>query len=129
MQIKISHLEEQLKHPELIGLKISKQLRNRIEALGAGSSQQGEKVDNCPSSPTQKTAMVKLTQKSMTSYLKKFCFCLGNSLWLFGRLLLHSGCSCITLVLLYKHLSDATWICWLLNRISHQYHKSWLWPH
>ncbi|XP_066848398.1 uncharacterized protein [Anser cygnoides] len=76
MQIKISHLVEQLKNSELIGLKLSKQLRNQIEALGAGSSQQEEKVDNCTSSPTQKTTMVKQTQTSMTGYLKKLSSCL-----------------------------------------------------
>ncbi|KAJ7421550.1 hypothetical protein BTVI_17789 [Pitangus sulphuratus] len=59
MQIKIKHLHKQLKHPELIG------------------SPERKEVDNCPSSLTQKIAMVKLTQKSMTDYLKKFRFYLG----------------------------------------------------
>eukprot|EP00075_Anas_platyrhynchos_P005502 XP_012959061.1 uncharacterized protein LOC106018394 isoform X3 [Anas platyrhynchos] len=129
MKIKISHLEEQLKNSELIGLKLSKQLQNQIEVLGAGSSQQEEKVDNCTSSPTQKTSMVKETQKSMTGYLKKISSCLRNSLWWIGRLLLHSGCSFIVLLLFYKYLSDFTWICCLLKNISQQYFKTCAWPH
>ncbi|XP_040401629.1 uncharacterized protein LOC121064357 isoform X2 [Cygnus olor] len=129
MQIKISHLEEQLKNSELIGLKLSKQLRNQIEALGAGGSQQEEKVDNCTSSPTQKTTMVKQTQTSMTGYLKKLSSCLRNSLWQIGRLLLHSGCSFIVLLLFYKYLSDFTWTCCLLKSISQKYFKTCAWPH
>ncbi|XP_013049782.1 uncharacterized protein [Anser cygnoides] len=129
MQIKISHLVEQLKNSELIGLKLSKQLRNQIEALGAGSSQQEEKVDNCTSSPTQKTTMVKQTQTSMTGYLKKLSSCLRNSLWQIGRLLLHSGCSFIVMLLFYKYLSDFTWICCLLKSISQKYFKTCAWPH
>lgn len=106
MKIKLNHLHEQLKLPELIGSKNSKELQIPIEALGAGSSQEREKVDSCPSSSTQKTAMVKQTQKS--GYLKKFCFSLGNSVWLFVRYLLYCACLCLMLLLVYKHLPDPT---------------------
>ncbi|XP_016152001.1 PREDICTED: uncharacterized protein LOC107603396 isoform X2 [Ficedula albicollis] len=58
MQIKINHLHKQLKHPELIGSKNSKELQIPIEALGVGSSQERE-IYNCLSSPAQKIAMVK----------------------------------------------------------------------
>nr|XP_021139900.1 uncharacterized protein LOC110357134 isoform X2 [Columba livia] len=120
MQIKIRHLEAQLKNRELIGLKMSKKLWNQIEPLGEGSSQQ-EKVDSCCSSSSQKT------WKSMIPYLKKFRFYLGNFLWLFGKIVLHSGCSCITLAFFQK--CGGTWVYWLLNRISQQYYGSWAWPH
>ncbi|XP_021139902.1 uncharacterized protein LOC110357134 isoform X2 [Columba livia] len=88
MQIKIRHLEAQLKNRELIGLKMSKKLWNQIEPLGEGSR---------------------------------------NFLWLFGKIVLHSGCSCITLAFFQK--CGGTWVYWLLNRISQQYYGSWAWPH
>ncbi|XP_027531486.1 uncharacterized protein LOC113964016 [Neopelma chrysocephalum] len=102
MQIKIKHLHKQLKHPELIG------------------SQERKEVDDCPSSLAQKITMVKLTQKSMTDYLKKFRFYLGKCVRLLVRHLLHCGCSCLTLLLVYKHLPDAIWTYQLLDSICHQ---------
>ncbi|XP_020440175.2 uncharacterized protein LOC109144481 [Corvus cornix cornix] len=122
MQIKINHLQKHLKHPELIGSKNSKELQVPVEALGAGSSHEREKVCNCPRCPTQKIAVVKRTQKS--SYLKKFCFSLGNSMWLFVRYLLYCGCLYLTFLLVYKHLPDPTW-AYQLDTPDSICHQSW----
>ncbi|XP_065521445.1 uncharacterized protein LOC136007529 isoform X2 [Lathamus discolor] len=105
MQIKISHLEEQLKHPELIGLP------------------QEKKVENCPCFLTLKI------QKSVTSYLRKISLYLGICLWLLDRLLLHTGRLCVTLALFSKHVPDPAWVNGILSRIFHQYNRSYLWPH
>ncbi|KAL2307729.1 hypothetical protein Nmel_000705 [Mimus melanotis] len=144
MQIKINHLHKKLKHPELTGsqsrqrrqyqilschhgslfdegnLKKLKGIADSNRALGAGSSQEREKVYNCLSAPTQKIAMVKQTRKS--GYLKKFCFSLGNSVWLFVRYLLYCICLCLTLLLVYKHLPDPTWAyeLYIPDSIFHQ---------
>ncbi|XP_064274607.1 uncharacterized protein LOC135299440 isoform X4 [Passer domesticus] len=101
MQIKINHLHKQLKHPELI------------------ESQEREKVYNCPSSPTQKTTMVKRTQKS--SHQKNICcFSLGKSV----KYLLCYACLYLTLVLIYKHLPDAIW-AYHLDTPGSIYHQPW----
>lgn len=48
----------------------------RVESLKQVEiSQQGEKVDDCSSSSTQKIPMVKQTQKSMSGYPKKVYSC------------------------------------------------------
>ncbi|CAN8184550.1 unnamed protein product [Coccothraustes coccothraustes] len=122
MQIKINHLYKQLKHPELIESKNSKELQIPIKALGTGSSQKREKVYKHPSSPTQKTAMVKWTQKS--GHQKKFCFSLGNSVWLFVRYLLCYACLFLMLLLLYKHLPDGIWV-YQLDIPDIIYHQPW----
>ncbi|XP_023775205.1 uncharacterized protein LOC111923616 isoform X2 [Cyanistes caeruleus] len=101
IKIKLDNLHKHFKRSELLG------------------SQERE-VYNSPSSPTQKIAVVKQTQKS--SYLKNFCFFLGNSVWLLVRYLLSCVCLCLTLLLVYNHLPDPTWAYQLdiLDSICHQ---------
>ncbi|XP_023775203.1 uncharacterized protein LOC111923616 isoform X1 [Cyanistes caeruleus] len=133
IKIKLDNLHKHFKRSELLGSKKSKELQIPIETLGAESRQREEKmkkntqdkrqereVYNSPSSPTQKIAVVKQTQKS--SYLKNFCFFLGNSVWLLVRYLLSCVCLCLTLLLVYNHLPDPTWAYQLdiLDSICHQ---------
>ncbi|KAM4657342.1 uncharacterized protein AAGF69_008549 isoform 2-T3 [Amazona ochrocephala] len=105
MQIKISHLAEQLKQVEPIGLP------------------QGKKVENCPCSRTPKI------QKSTGHYLRKLTLYFGIFLWLLDRLLLSTDRLCIALVLFSKHGPEPTWLDWILNGIFHQHNRSYLWPH
>ncbi|XP_064274587.1 uncharacterized protein LOC135299440 isoform X2 [Passer domesticus] len=93
--------------------------KREFEWPGSKSCQEREKVYNCPSSPTQKTTMVKRTQKS--SHQKNICcFSLGKSV----KYLLCYACLYLTLVLIYKHLPDAIW-AYHLDTPGSIYHQPW----